>query len=116
MKKRLSLVVIVLVGIWITASRASAQEGIWKTYTKANSELIGDSIMAFDFDWNDSIWVGAWQGVAKQTGATWKPYNTKEYMPSNDIWDVDYVNGSIWFAHRSGITGFDGTTWTSYDV
>ena len=116
MKKLLSLIAIAVLAILITSSEAFAQEGIWKTYTRANSGLIGDSVTSFDFDWNDSIWVGAWQGAAKQTEATWKPYNTKEYMPSNDIWDVDYANGSMWFAHRSGITGFDGTTWTSYDV
>lgn len=116
MKNRQLLLLFVLFGIWITASAARAQDGVWKTYTRANSELIGDSIMSFDFDWNDSIWVGTWQGVAKQTAATWKPYNTKTYMPSNEIWDIDYVNGSMWFAHHSGLTGFDGTTWTSYDV
>ncbi len=116
MKKLRSLWVIAVLAIFITSSEAFAQDGIWKTYTRANSGLIGDSIMSFDFGPNDSIWVGAWQGVAEQTQTGWKFYNTKTYMPSNEIWDVDYANATLWFAHHSGITGFDGTTWTSYDV
>jgi len=114
MKKLQSLWVIAVLAIFITSSEAFAQEGIWKTYTRANSGLIGDSIMSFDFDWNDSIWVGAWQGVAQQTQTGWKFYNTKTYLPSNEIWDVEFVGSTMWFCHHTGFTGFDGASWIDY--
>ncbi|HET9135168.1 MAG TPA: two-component regulator propeller domain-containing protein [Candidatus Kapabacteria bacterium] len=99
---------------FLTINTSEAQDGVWKTYSRANSGLIGDSVSSIGFDGNDSLWVAVRQGVAKQTSSGWKAYNTQVEIPSNEIWDIDYTNGSMWFAHHNGVTGFDGSTWKTY--
>src|SRR5690242_705876 len=94
--------------ILIAASHLSAQEGIWQTYTRANSGLIGDSVSSITFDQTGTVWLAARQGVAKQVGEGWLFFNTAEYMPSDEIWDMDFTNNRVWSAHRVGITAFDG--------
>lgn len=84
------------------------------TFTGENSGLIGDTVTSIAFDGDGSKWVAARQGVAKLAQTGWVFYNNVTYMPSNQIWDMDYTNGSLWIAHYKGITGFDGSAWTTY--
>src|SRR5688572_11956018 len=100
--KKLTFLAFAITSVLLTSSQILAQEGQWTTYTRANSGLIGDSVTSIAFDGNGTPWVAARQGVAKYDGAgAWTFYNSMTYMPSNDIWDIDYANGSIWFGHRS---------------
>ncbi len=110
------LLILGAIALVASATGAQAQEGLWKTYSRANSGLLGDSIVAIGFDGNDSLWLAAWQGTAKQSGTGWRLYNTKTDIPSNDIADIVYTNNILWFGHGTGISAFDGTTWTTYTV
>lgn len=112
--KKLTFLAFAILSLLLTSSQVFAQAGHWTTYTRANSGLIGDSIVAIAFDADGTPWVAAWQGVAKQTESGWTFYNTPPYMTSNDIWDMDYANGSLWFGHRHGLTAFNGIEWTTY--
>lgn len=113
MKKLLFLAFAAVHVLPLVTSQIYAQDGIWMTFTRANSGLIGDTITSIAFDGNGAHWVAARQGVAKQTQSGWTFYNTPEYMPSNEIWDIDYANGSLWFAHHDGVTEFNGT-WVTF--
>lgn len=99
-----------------TQAQSADYPGIWTTFTRANSGLIGDSILAVTFDNKDSLWIAAYQGVAQQVPAGWTRYNSTKFMPSNDIWDMDHANGSVWIGHRTGITRYDHTDWLTYTV
>ncbi|MBS1902818.1 MAG: hypothetical protein JSS75_03865 [Bacteroidetes bacterium] len=89
-------------------------DGIWQTYNRANSEINADSVIAIGFDGNDGVWSATRYGAQSFIGGIWTDYVDLTKIPSKDIWEIQGVGGTVYFGTRTGLTGYDGSTWTTY--
>lgn len=106
--------IIVLVAGCTLAWNANAQEGIWQRWTSHDSKLLSDSVTSIGFDQDDHVWLGTYKGVQSFDGASWTDFTDLQHIPSNDIWDIQSVGNTMYFATRTSLTAYDGSTWTSY--
>jgi len=104
----------------------SAQTISWAVYDTTNSGLPHNCITSTAIDGNGSLWVGTYDGLARFDGATWTTY-TASHLQYRDITSIAVDDsGIVWLSawsrssamgfegHGTGLTRFDGNTWTIY--
>lgn len=86
----------------------------WQSYDRDNSSLSTNSILDIATCPDGRIAVIGSQGVATFDGADWKEYSAD----LNAVIGADGLacdsNNSFWVAFMSGISHWDGNTWTTY--
>lgn len=88
-------------------------------YNTGNSGITSNSILKIEIDGSGKKWMASQSnGIILLNGTTWSNYTTANSgLPNNNISDiaVDGLN-NLWIATESGLTKFNGTTWTTYNA
>ncbi len=99
---------------------ASMFDGVGFTnYTTANSAIADNRVNAIATDPQGNLLFGAWgKGVRVFDGTTWSGYDTTTGLADNRVYSiVKDTQDNMWFSYGwyySGVTKYDGTTWTTY--
>lgn len=83
-------------------------------YTTDNG-LPNNNVRCIDIDYNDNIWIGTDNGIARFSSTDTSYYNTADGL-------IDYViktiyvakNGVVWAGTDFGLNKFENNVWTSY--
>lgn len=93
------------------------------TYTMVNSGLPEANVNAIFYDpttGDDVFWVAtANHGVSQVSvdQSTWTTYTTVQGLPSNTVYSVARVDGTIWVATQNGVARLKGNgTWQGYNT
>ncbi|MBM6499365.1 fibronectin type III domain-containing protein [Flavobacterium macrobrachii] len=88
-------------------------------YNTSNSGIPSNIILETEIDGQGRKWMATQNnGIARLIGTTWTNYTTANSgLPNNAITciAVDSAN-NLWVATPSGLTRFNGTTWTTYNA
>ncbi len=116
--------------IWFATDRGVQRyDGInWTTYTTEDS-LAHNQVRAITQTRDGAMWFGTFGGgISRFDGQTWTTYTSEDGLASNHIWWRGLLqtrDGAIWAGFQSpqdttgtasGISRFDGQTWTTIDV
>lgn len=96
----------------------------WTHYTTSEG-LICDVVSAVAIDNDGNKWFGTFGGVSKFDGTNWTTYTTSDGLAGNVVTAIAIdADGNKWFgtgnyneqggADGTGVSKFDGTTWTTY--
>lgn len=98
-------------------------------YNMANSGLPSNYVFKTVFDHNNNMWCGTTDGLVKFDGENWTVWNTQNSsIPTNLVFAlITDSNNSIWFSCLDeggfrgvevggGITRFDGSNMTTYNI
>jgi len=131
--------------LWIGTGKGLVKfDGInWTIYNMGNTPLTSNLINDIEFDKNGNLWCGlgfsikyddngnptAMEGsLAKFDGNSWNIYNTyNSDLPinnvgslaidsENSIWISTWEPGKAGIEYGGGLTKFDGTTWTTFNI
>jgi ligand-binding sensor domain-containing protein len=95
----------------IARHSVKAQDDVWTTYT--NSNYVNDLAIEGDY-----LWAATEGGVVRWNvrDGTYVKYTRGDGLADNQVQAVGIdLDGSKWFGtHDSGVSHFDGTTWTTY--
>ena len=88
----------------------------WNLYTKEQDGLPSNHVTAITGDGLGTIWIGTRDaGVASFDGSAWTSYSTTDGLISNSVTCIAVdTDGSIWIGTGSGVSHFQGGTWTTY--
>jgi|GEM_PF-3304429 len=108
---------------------ASAEE--WKSYTKLNSGLAGNSVASIALDPDgETVWFGSGEeilftgppgsrGVSRYQTSTdrWTVFNTGNGLTHNSVFSIEADSRFVWFGTRRGISRYEKKTgvWTAVD-
>ena len=117
--------------VWFATDRgAQRYDGMrWTTYTTADG-LTSDRVWSIAQTRDGAMWFGTFGGgISRFDGETWTTYTTADGLATNTIlWEglLQARDGTLWagfwssFADtlgtQSGISRFDGETWTTIEV
>lgn len=108
-------------GVW-----EREDDGRWRQFRHNPADrmsLPGDRVVAHglapDPSYPDGMWViveGG--GLARWTGQRWQMGNELFPVPSGLLWTLytDPDDGSLWIGSETGVTRYDGRTWTTFGV
>jgi hypothetical protein len=69
--------------------------------------LPGNMVYRVTQDEKGFIWVITDKGIARFNGTTFKIFNTKNGLPTNDIWDIQLTNDhKLWYFSKSASLGY----------
>lgn len=91
----------------------------WQIYTKENSPLPTDRIIAIAIDSLGRKWITTINGLVKFDGVNWTIYNTQNSpLMENSIWNVSVERDTIiWVCSwTTGFYRFDGLNWVKYNT
>lgn len=91
--------------------------GTWTTLTTVDG-LASDEVRAILQDHLGRLWFATAQGASRYDGTSWRTFTQADGLPINSLSCVyeDHA-GNLWFGTAgSGLSRFDGTTWTSYSA
>lgn len=92
----------------------------WKILNKSNSSIPFESINSLKIDNSNNLWVGTWGGGLLKynlTNQTWTQYNSTNSAIGTDRAEVIFIEQNIVWVCKddgTGITKFDGSSWTPY--
>ncbi len=117
--------------IWFATDRgAQRYDGIrWVTYTKEDG-LAHNDVRTMIQTQDGAMWFGTYgRGISRFDGTSWTTYTAGDGLASDRIWWrglVQAQDGSLWAAgdredanggqEASGVSRFDGATWTMVEV
>ena len=113
----LSVAVLRLAGIPLTVNAVAARpaipaDGEWTAYTNGN-EINGLAVEG------DHVWAATQGGVVRwdRTDGSHVKYTTLDGLADNLVYAVAIDDaGHKWFGTYSGVSEYDGSTWTSYTI
>lgn len=107
--------------LWISTTNGvvSFNGTTFTKYNTSNSGIPSNIILETEIDGQGRKWMATQNnGIARLIGTTWTNYTTANSgLPNNAITciAVDSAN-NLWVATPSGLTRFNGTTWTTYNA
>ena len=93
---------------WIGTDRGLAlmtiPDGVWTTYSTANSPLPSDRITCIDVDAGGTVWIGTDAGVAALHGAEWTVYRHADSpLPDDRVTAILAAAGpAVWIGTTGG--------------
>lgn len=90
----------------------------WTNYNTGNSGIASNAIVEIEIDGLGKKWMASQNnGIILLNGNTWTNYTTSNSgLPNNAIVCIDVdSNNNLWVATASGLSRFNGTTWTTYN-
>lgn len=110
--------------VWVGTDKSAAKfdGNSWSVYTVANSEIPKGEVRAIACASDGSVYFGIYAygtdngGIVKLSGNTMTIYNKLNAPVCNKTYvlSVD-KNNNLWAAGDSGVTFFNGTSWTLYN-
>ena len=102
--------------MWFGTDRgASRYDGAsWQSFSAVGG-VIADPIRAIFVDRTNRVWFGtALAGVAMFDGTAWTSFTTLQGLATNRVFSVAQDgNGEVWLGHDTGLSHFNGTSWTT---
>lgn len=82
--------------------------GQWTVYTKDNTELSSNEVLAVCVDGNGIKWFGTKNGLTSFDGATWKTYTADDNLAHNEVssivFEVTNYGPEIWVGTEGGVS------------
>ncbi|MFC1607930.1 two-component regulator propeller domain-containing protein [Candidatus Latescibacterota bacterium] len=104
--------------MWVGTPRGvSSFDGAkWTTYTTRNSGLTSDYVISLAVDGDNVKWFGTIdQGVSTFDGTTWRTLADKDGLAGNRVSAITFDDrGDVWLGTHSGLSHYDGVSWTTY--
>jgi len=89
----------------------------WTTYTALDG-LAGNRVQAIAVETDGTKWFGTNLGVSSFSFPNWTTYTTSDGLACDDVRAILIdAEGNKWFGtYGGGVSKFDGSGWTNYDV
>jgi len=90
----------------------------WGLYDINNFGNSNNQITALVIDNQNVLWVGSWNGLAKNDGNNWIQYDTNNSGLSNNYVTCITIDNrnNLWIGTSDGLTKFDGRSWIVYNT
>jgi signal transduction histidine kinase/ligand-binding sensor domain-containing protein len=89
--------------------------GVFRSFTRGNSGLLHDDVLALFQDSHGVIWIGTRGGLQAFANGTFTAYRVADGLVNDDVRFVTEArDGAIWIATTGGISRFAGGRFTNY--
>jgi len=113
-----------LLAIFLASSPAQAQEppgsqGLWQTFTTANSGLRDERVTSLLEDRAGGIWVGTeGGGVSHYFEGTWQTFSIETGSLGNDnVYELlEDEDGGVWVSTDGGVSRYFEGTWQTFSI
>lgn len=104
--------------IWFGTNAGGASvynDGAWRTYFPMHG-LADYWVYAFDFDKDENVWIGTWEGVSMFDQSTKKFTTYRDELINIWVYGIDIDDdGAIWFGTEGGVSRLKGGEWRSWN-
>ena len=103
--------------VWFGTNAGGAstyKDGVWNTYFPMHG-LADYWVYAFDFDADQNVWIGTWEGANKFDPSTKRFTTYRDELVNIWVYGVDIDDdGAIWFGTEGGVSMLKDEVWTSW--